>query len=333
MAEEDFDIYGDPMQLNPAQQAYTAGTDDEVFNLYEDVGTIHHMPEGGEAADHMESQDDPQGKAFTGERDTSPPLQGDDQSDVPQTPAIYIGNLTFWTTDQQVEDLLSEFGKIKQLRFFEDKINGKSKGYAFVEFYSMDAPKAAKEKLHGKEINGKECLISYVNLHNYRQWMSGNVGRSQPLSRPMFPMEMKPRGRGEFRGKPIFAGSRGKMVPGMGYYGGRGGFPGAGGFGRFPPGGRFPFPPGRGSMMGMVAPHVNPAFFFPEGAGLGGYRGEEEYRERKRDRDDYDRDRDRDRERERERGRDSRERERDKDRDRDSRERESGREKDRDRYG
>jgi cleavage and polyadenylation specificity factor subunit 6/7 len=34
-----------------------------------------------------------------------------------------------WTTDQQLEDLLSKFGKIKTLKFFEDKVNGKSKGY------------------------------------------------------------------------------------------------------------------------------------------------------------------------------------------------------------
>jgi RNA recognition motif-containing protein len=56
--------------------------------------------------------------------------------------AIYIGNLQWWITDAQIEALCSSFGTIELLKFFEDRHNGKSKGYVLVTF---DSPKAAHD--------------------------------------------------------------------------------------------------------------------------------------------------------------------------------------------
>jgi len=49
-----------------------------------------------------------------------------------------------------VEDVASEFGKIKSVKFFENKANGKSKGYAFVEFLDPAAARTCKEKIPGR---------------------------------------------------------------------------------------------------------------------------------------------------------------------------------------
>jgi cleavage and polyadenylation specificity factor subunit 6/7 len=56
---------------------------------------------------------------------------------------------TQWTTDQDLEDVCSQFGKVKQVKFFENKQNGRSKGYALVEYYDAEASRQAKEKLQG----------------------------------------------------------------------------------------------------------------------------------------------------------------------------------------
>ena len=60
-----------------------------------------------------------------------------------------MGNLQWWTTDAEVESMCSEFGRIQRFHFFEDKKNGKSKGYALVTFVDREGAKACQEKLHG----------------------------------------------------------------------------------------------------------------------------------------------------------------------------------------
>ena len=65
------------------------------------------------------------------------------------TTAVYVGGLHWWTTDAELDALCREYGELAGLRFFEDKGNGKSKGYALVEFTSADAATRCKEGLNG----------------------------------------------------------------------------------------------------------------------------------------------------------------------------------------
>ena len=66
------------------------------------------------------------------------------------TPAsIYLGNLQWWTTDCELEQLCAQFGQINELKIFDERGNGKSKGFALVEFASVASAKACKDSLHG----------------------------------------------------------------------------------------------------------------------------------------------------------------------------------------
>lgn len=65
------------------------------------------------------------------------------------TTSVYIGSLQWWTTDAQLEALCSEFGEVLQITTYEDKANGKSKGYALVEFATFEAAQACKEQFNG----------------------------------------------------------------------------------------------------------------------------------------------------------------------------------------
>lgn len=88
---------------------------------------------------------------------------GEDTNDGRPT-AVYVASLTWWTTDAELETILSEFGRVKSLTFFADKATGKSKGCCAVEFATADAAMGCKEKLHGRTINGKACVVTYAEI-------------------------------------------------------------------------------------------------------------------------------------------------------------------------
>ena len=62
---------------------------------------------------------------------------------------LYLSNLTWWTTDKDVEEVAKAFGEVQQLRFLEDRATGKSRGVAVVEFLEPTAAVKCKEKLNG----------------------------------------------------------------------------------------------------------------------------------------------------------------------------------------
>ena len=62
---------------------------------------------------------------------------------------VYIGGLQWWTTDAELDALCRAYGELSGLRFFEDKANGKSKGYALADFASAETALRCKEGLNG----------------------------------------------------------------------------------------------------------------------------------------------------------------------------------------
>ena len=76
--------------------------------------------------------------------------------------AVYVSGLTWWTTDVEVETYCSEYGKVREVTFFAEKSNGKSKGTACVEFEDAAAAKACHDKLIYKRINGRDLTVKYV---------------------------------------------------------------------------------------------------------------------------------------------------------------------------
>lgn len=63
--------------------------------------------------------------------------------------SLYLGNLQWWTTDAELENLCAEYGPVNSLKIVDERQNGKSKGYAVVEFANAESAKACKEGLHG----------------------------------------------------------------------------------------------------------------------------------------------------------------------------------------
>ncbi|MCA9867806.1 MAG: RNA-binding protein [Anaerolineales bacterium] len=85
---------------------------------------------------------------------------------------MYVGNLSFQATEDQVRGLFAEFGNIESLAMINDRDTGRFRGFAFVEMEDS-AANAAINALNGKEFDGRELT---VNEARPREERSGGGG-------------------------------------------------------------------------------------------------------------------------------------------------------------
>ncbi|MDY5821413.1 MAG: RNA-binding protein [Helicobacter sp.] len=76
--------------------------------------------------------------------------------------SIYIGNLAYTTTQQQVHDIFAQFGNVISSRMILDKTTHKFKGYAFVEMDDENA-ETAVSMLNGESYHGRIMRVSIAN--------------------------------------------------------------------------------------------------------------------------------------------------------------------------
>jgi RNA recognition motif-containing protein len=73
---------------------------------------------------------------------------------------LYVGNLSFNTTTEELEKTFGEVGTVESTNIIEDRETGRSRGFAFVEMSSSEEGQAAITNLNGKELNGRELLVN-----------------------------------------------------------------------------------------------------------------------------------------------------------------------------
>jgi RNA recognition motif-containing protein len=73
---------------------------------------------------------------------------------------IYVGNLSYNATEDQLKNLFAEFGDVSSVRIIKDKFTGNSKGFAFVEMDSSDEAQDATSSLDGKEFGGRNLKVN-----------------------------------------------------------------------------------------------------------------------------------------------------------------------------
>jgi RNA recognition motif-containing protein len=86
---------------------------------------------------------------------------------------LYVGNLSFNTTTQDLETMFGEAGTVTSANIIEDRDTGRSRGFAFVEMSSAEEAKAAITSFDGKEIDGRNLK---VNEAKPREDRGGNGG-------------------------------------------------------------------------------------------------------------------------------------------------------------
>lgn len=72
---------------------------------------------------------------------------------------IYIGNLSFKTTDADLDAEFRQFGEIKEVALVKDRFTGESKGFGFITYAASESAKSALS-LDGKELGGRAMKVS-----------------------------------------------------------------------------------------------------------------------------------------------------------------------------
>ena len=87
---------------------------------------------------------------------------------------LYVGNLAFSTSSQDLQDLFGQAGTVESASVVEDRETGRSRGFAFVEMSSNEEGAAAISQFNGKEVGGRALK---VNEAKPREPRSGGGGR------------------------------------------------------------------------------------------------------------------------------------------------------------
>ena len=73
---------------------------------------------------------------------------------------LYVGNLSFNTSNQDLNDLFGAIGTVESANVIEDRETGRSRGFGFVEMTSQADGENAISQLNGKEVDGRELKVN-----------------------------------------------------------------------------------------------------------------------------------------------------------------------------
>jgi cold-inducible RNA-binding protein len=73
---------------------------------------------------------------------------------------LYVGNLTFQTTSEELQQLFAQAGTVESASVVEDRMTGRSRGFAFVEMSSKEEATAAIDQFNGKEVGGRALKVN-----------------------------------------------------------------------------------------------------------------------------------------------------------------------------
>jgi RNA recognition motif-containing protein len=75
------------------------------------------------------------------------------------TKKLFVGNLSFQTSEQELNDLFSQIGRVESVSIITDRMTGRSKGFGFVEM-DNDAAENAITKFNGSDLDGRKLTVN-----------------------------------------------------------------------------------------------------------------------------------------------------------------------------
>ena len=75
------------------------------------------------------------------------------------TQNLFVGNLSYDTTEDTLRTLFDEYGQIESVRLVSDRYTGRSRGFAFVEMSTEQAAEEAIGGMNNKQIDGREIKV------------------------------------------------------------------------------------------------------------------------------------------------------------------------------
>jgi RNA recognition motif-containing protein len=81
---------------------------------------------------------------------------------------LYVGNLSYGVTEDDLQALFSEFGEVASVNIIKDQMSGQSKGFGFVEMPDNSEADKAIKALNGKELKGREVKVNQAKPRGER---------------------------------------------------------------------------------------------------------------------------------------------------------------------
>ena len=89
---------------------------------------------------------------------------------------LFVGNLSFNTTENQLQDMFAAHGTVTEVDLIMDKFSGRPRGFAFVVMETKEAAEAAIKAVNGVEIDGRALTVNEARPREDRPPRSGGGG-------------------------------------------------------------------------------------------------------------------------------------------------------------
>ena len=90
---------------------------------------------------------------------------------------LYVGNLSFETTENDLQDLFEQHGAVNEVHLMMDRMTGKSRGLAFDTMNDGAQANAAMSALNGREVNGRTLTVNEARPREERPRSYGGGGK------------------------------------------------------------------------------------------------------------------------------------------------------------
>lgn len=89
---------------------------------------------------------------------------------------LFVGNLSYNTTENQLQDLFAAHGPVTEVDLIMDKFTGRPRGFAFVTMETKEAAEAAIKAMHGTQVDGRALTVNEARPREERPPRSGGGG-------------------------------------------------------------------------------------------------------------------------------------------------------------
>jgi cold-inducible RNA-binding protein len=95
------------------------------------------------------------------------------------TMKLYVGNLAFQTSSEELQTLFAQAGTVESVSLIEDRETGRSRGFGFVEMSTKEEGAAAIQQFNGKDLGGRALNVNEAKPREDRGGGNGRNGGSR----------------------------------------------------------------------------------------------------------------------------------------------------------